>query len=415
MSSVLQPAAVDAREGAPSTARRPVVEVGWLVSENLDEPDKQAIRAAHSEVAALLAEQLPEFEWRLPLEVRESPASPWQGEAVEHLSWAREERDLRGWDYVFVFVAPDLLARQRDHAWECVSRSLDSAVISTARVDPRAGDPGVGTEQRVASLARRLSVLVLRGLGRLCGLAIDETAGRVMSSFQVVADLDDAQPLLPEQWERLRETLQQTADPRLEEETTAARQGPVRFYAKAGWRNRHEIINGVRQAQPWQMPLRLTRLTIAAVTTVLVLVMTAEAWELGTRQPAATVVGLTLVSMAVTIYYVLSRQNLLLRGRTGGLSEQVVTTNLTTIAIVAAGILTTYTVLYLLTLAVTLALFDAGLVASWAPTLEGRAGWGNYVGFAGFVSSVGIVIGALGVSFEGQNYFRHITFVDEEV
>ncbi|TWT85868.1 hypothetical protein Pla123a_06750 [Posidoniimonas polymericola] len=393
---------------------RPVVEVGWLVTENLEAPDREAIKAAHQRVTEMLAEHLPEFEWRTPLAVQEAPSTAGSHEAVEHLGWAREQRDLRGWDYVFAFVAPDLIARQRDHAWECVSRSLDSAVISTARIDPRAQDPDVSQEYRVATLADRLVTLVLRGLAHLCGVPEDDSSGRVMSGFQAVGELEQAAPLAEEEWARLRHTLRETADPRLEE-TADHSAGAAAFYLRAGWRNRREVLEAVRQARPWQMPLRLARLTIAAVSTMLVLIMTAEAWELGVRQPLSAVAALTGVSLVVTVVYVLVRQGLLLSQGSAGLSEQVVTTNLTTIAIIATGIATTYVCLYLLTLLVTASLFDAELVASWAPTLHERADWECYATFAGFVSSIGIVIGALGVSFEGQHYFRHITYVDEEV
>ena len=162
------------------------------------------------------------------------------------------------------------------------------------------------------------------------------------------------------------------------------------------------------------MPLRLARLTIAALTTVLVLSMTAEAWELGLRQAWSTVAGLSLVALAATTVYVLLRQGLLLRRRHVGLSEQIVATNLTTVAIVAVGIVTTYACLLLITLLFCAALFDGAVVGSWAPTIDGPVRVAHYFIFAGFVSATGIMIGALGASFEGENYFRHITFVDEE-
>jgi hypothetical protein len=32
----------------------------------------------------------------------------------------------------------------------------------------------------------------------------------------------------------------------------------------------------------------------------------------------------------------------------------------------------------------------------------------------GFVATLGVVLGALGASFESENYFRHVVLVDEE-
>jgi hypothetical protein len=71
--------------------------------------------------------------------------------------------------------------------------------------------------------------------------------------------------------------------------------------------------------------------------------------------------------------------------------------------------------LFSLTLLFAGALFPDQLVESWAASLAGQIGWQNYVCLAELVASLGILIGALGASFEGQDYFRHIAYVDEEL
>ena len=49
-----------------------------------------------------------------------------------------------------------------------------------------------------------------------------------------------------------------------------------------------------------------------------------------------------------------------------------------------------------------------------AASLHAPLGWTHFLSLAGFIASLGIIIGALGASFEAQVYFRHVAFVDEE-
>ena len=117
---------------------------------------------------------------------------------------------------------------------------------------------------------------------------------------------------------------------------------------------------------------------------LLLLLVTAEVWDVGMSQSAAQVIGLSLFALLLTSIYTLIRQRLLVRRQVGSLSEQTVITNIAIASVVVLGMLTTYGLLF------------------------------SYVVLAAFVASLGILIGALGASFEEQYHFRHITYIDEE-
>ena len=89
-------------------------------------------------------------------------------------------------------------------------------------------------------------------------------------------------------------------------------------------------------------------------------------------------------------------------------------TNVAISVVVFLGMATTYLVLFLLTLLLSHVLFSHTLVVGWAVSLRGKIEPYHYLIFAAFVASLGIVIGALGASFELPSYFRHIAYVDEE-
>ncbi|MEQ8787100.1 MAG: hypothetical protein RIC55_12405 [Pirellulaceae bacterium] len=391
------------------------VDIGWILVDQLDDLDKQAIKAARDAAQERLANAFPEFEWRLRIEIHEGLEAQFQREPVEYLDWAVAQRDVRGWDFVLVFVAADLQTIWQAHAWAAVSRSLDSVVISTARIDPRSQDTKASEQERAIAISRRVQSLVMQSLGHLNGLDQAADPPNYMHAADSLVELDSLTEFSEPQQKTIRENLRRIADLRLEEESPPVRWSRWLFYLRAGWRNRYQILSGIRHARPWQLPLRLAGLSMAALSTLVVLLMTAEAWDLAASQSIVHVLLLSAASITATTIYVTVRQRLLVRRGRSRLTEQIVTTQLTTLAIVAAGIVTTYAGLFVLASLLSFAFFRTRLIAAWTTASSGNPGFEQYLLFAAFASAIGIAIGAMGASFEGQHYFRHVTLIDEEI
>jgi hypothetical protein len=116
----------------------------------------------------------------------------------------------------------------------------------------------------------------------------------------------------------------------------------------------------------------------------------------------------------MTSAYIVRRQQLLMRREVSLLSEQSVITNSTVTMVVLLGMLTTYSGLFCAALGLSAWLFPHELVVGWAASLNGDIQAVHYVVLAAFVASLGLLIGALGASFEQHHYFRHVTYIDEE-
>jgi hypothetical protein len=108
----------------------------------------------------------------------------------------------------------------------------------------------------------------------------------------LAADLDTMNHFSDEQLARQRLALKEIADQRLEE-SSQGRTNPVRFAFRAAWLNRRELAEAILAARSWQFPIRLSRLTIASVSTLVILLLTAEAWDLGLSQSAGRLLTLT--------------------------------------------------------------------------------------------------------------------------
>lgn len=397
-----------------SSTTAPDIEVGVILAGPIDSVDRRAIEGAIETLAERLGQWLGGFRWCLEPIVRDEWYSAAAAEPTDLLERARHVRDEYSLDLAIVITSSDLVSRYKPFTFAVVSNALDGIVVSTARIDPRAHDSTADEPTRVATLSRRVADLVIHSMGHWLGLHHDPTPQNLMYDIESLSDLDTTQSLTPQQRADMGRVLADIADQRLEE-GSGGRVSATRFYLRAAWQNRGEIADAVRRATPWAFPFRLARFTAAGVSAAVILLMTAESWDMATSMADLKCVALFAVAVAAATAYIAHRQQLLL-ARTGRrLTEQIVTSNVSALAIVGAGMLFTFLLLSGLALVIGWLLFPAEVINGWAAAIESPLELRHYLRMAITVGALGIIIGALGASFEPLHHFRHVVFVDEEV
>lgn len=386
-----------------SRTRRPI-EFGWLAVGNFSAVQLEGVRTAKEHLSKQLSDWFPQFRWTLPLVRQPSMGGTDRDEPASRLQEGVQARDVRGWDFALVVTPNDLKSYYKSYAFAVPSRALSVAVLSIARLAP--GHAGGD------SLARRIAALTLHLFGDLNGIWHREQPEAVMHPPESVEDLDRDRYFDGQELEALAQALSEVADLRLEE--AAAPTSTWRFYLRAARERSAEIASAVVQARPWEFPLRLSRLTAAAFSALFVLLLTAEVWDLGTSQSGTTIAAMSVLVLSGTTAYILARQKLLLRRVRGGVSEQSVVMNVSATLVVLLGMLTTYASLFVMAVGIGLSLFGAELIHRWAPAVPIEDPAPSVLVFAGLVSSLGLLIGSLGATFEGQHYFRHVIYSDEE-
>ncbi len=396
----------------PQTLMRPPIDLGWVLSGQLEEADLEAARRATERVLVTLRAWFPEFEWRGQcLERQELPTV--RVESVNLLDIGAREQALRHWDFALVVTEADLRTFYKPFAYGVSSRSVATAVLSTARIDPYARHRDLSAEERIERMTTRLHSLTLHVFGHLNGLSHSDDPEDFLYDFNGLDELDRLKDLAPARRSRLRDRLSEVGDLRLEERVDD-RERPARFYLRAAWIGRGAIGRAVVEARPWQFPIRLSRLTTAGISTLLVLWITGEAWDLGLSRSPALVLTMSAVALGLTTVFVLVQQRLLISRSPRRLSEQQVVTRVAITLVVLVGMLCTYVLLFALTWLMSHALFSEELLERWAPSLNGDLQPGHRFVFSGFAAALGILIGSLGASFEDNVTVRHIAYVDEE-
>ena len=392
-----------------------LIELGWLMISALSKSELQAVTSARDRMLNHLQQTFPQFIWRMPLLRKRKALRQSYDEAALLLKEGLNERDAHHWDFTFVITATDLKSYDKPYALAMPSQALAVGVISLARLIPQT----LTTDHQsidIPLLTHRLYALGLHLLGDLNGLAHHTEPHHFMYQPDDVSSLDHMKIYGEKEQSELAEELADVADVRLEEQMPIQATSAFVFYFKALWHLRDEIVSSVIQAKPWEFPLRLSRLTTAALSTLMILMMTAEVWELGMNQPLLFIGLFSFVVLLGTSAFIIKRQKLLLQRNRQRLTEQIVITNTTITLVVILGMATTYGLLLGLVLVLCGVLFPYDLVVNWVGLLNrDEIGLTHYAALAQMIAALGIVIGSLGASFEGQEYFQYIAYVDEEL
>lgn len=388
---------------------RPAIEVGWVLVGPVEARTREGVERAMRRLEGFASERWPAFAWGSALVVRQRKAMEHVAAPVVLLDLGLVELDAAHWDFAFVVTAAELHTYDKPFALGTPARSYAVAVLSTARLDPMAGGE---RGRHGGDLAERLFALAVHELGHLNDLPHSAAPDDFMFDLKDAPDLDRMSTLSPDATAALGAQLVEVADLRIEERLQT--RNVARFYLHGIWTNRRQILSAVARLRPWAFPLRLSRLTTAALSTMLVFLITAEAWELGMSQDPVLVVALSLLALVVTSLYIVKRQRLVERLRVQRFTEQRVLGNVSRVAVVFLGMVTTYGLVFSITLAATQALFSRRIVDAWTGLAPTGVTFSHFLALCGFIATVAILIGALGASFEAEGYFRHVALVDEE-
>ncbi len=344
----------------------------------------------------------PAYDWRLSI-VRQ--AIDRQGAPVEPvrlLDAAQAEREAGGWDFAFV-VTDELLVSHRHARTLAVSSSVFATVVISTAFLFEHPSPTHPVEERLFHIAMHL-------FGRLNHLDRRERDG-FMRVFEDPVELDEMHDFEVEELEDMASNLDSVADLRVEE-MEGVRRDRVAFYMRSLWENRRALPQFILKMRPWTFPGRLSRLTTAAGSALIVLMITAESWEIAAQLSPGALLFLSLASLAVTSIYLLKAQRLL-PAKGGSMREQRVVTNVSTAIAVLLGMLVTYVVVFAVAWLIGHLLFGSGLLVDWAHLTHEKV-WLLRLQLAALAGSLSVVVGALGASFEPYSYLRHVTHVDEE-
>lgn len=168
----------------------------------------------------------------------------------------------------------------------------------------------------------------------------------------------------------------------------------------------------VWENRPWRLVPHLAGAAAAATGTAAYVVITSTFWSMGDALPPWRLGLINIIAIGAMATWLLLRNNLWGKSRKRSHRKKVALYNASTMATLFLGVACMYVILYIITLFAALVIIDSNYLSS---RLGHSSSFWNYVAIVWLATSVGIVAGALGSSFESEEAVRKATYSKKEL
>ena len=255
------------------------------------------------------------------------------------------------------------------------------------------------------------ATLLLHLVGHVLDARHGDADSGVMEPFQFVPERRDVPPIGANV---------ETVLHRIAGEIPAAETRPrgalarLAFHARSAARNPGRILQALVDSRAPLLPLSLPKLSTAAVAPTLVIVFSAESWDAGVHMNNATAGLFAATSVLIAAVYLLFAQNLSFpRKHHRIVTEHTALVNVTAFLVLVLAMLGPFVLVRMIILVIELVVFPPNLISNW-PSLEDPAvGFVDLVRTGAFVSTIGVLSGALAGGPESRTIVSHLTlFLD---
>ncbi|QLH81429.1 hypothetical protein [Halosimplex pelagicum] len=308
------------------------------------------------------------------------------------------------YDLVVVVTDAPLLARNRRRVAGLASPLGRIAVVSTHRL--RVSARGRARRSLDAPAVRyNGAAVLLHQVGHLLGAGHDADGG-VMAPWE----FDPERRSVPSFDADVRRHLERTAS-RVPEESVESRSVAelVGFHLTSAARNPRQLLGALATSRAPLLPLFLPKLSTAAVAPTLILVFSAETWDVGLNLDNATA-GLFAVAsvLAAAVYLVFSLNLNVPRERRAVVTEHVALLNVAILGILLAGMAGLFALVGGIMLVVEFFVFPPNLMTNWPSLEDPVVTTVDIVRIAGFIATIGVLTGALAGGLEDRTILRHL-------
>jgi hypothetical protein len=284
-----------------------------------------------------------------------------------------------------------------------------TAVLSTAKLLTGARRESA-TSLDAEPIRWNAATLLLHLVGHVLGAAHDRAGGGVMAPFR----FDPGRRSIPAFDVPATDDLRQvpTRIPDGDESTGTRRS--LAFHAASLRRHPWQVVRAVATSGGLMLPLSLPKLTTAAVTPTLILVFSAETWDVGLHLDNVVAATFALVSLLAAALHLVCVHDLLFPrepGRT--ITEHMALVNVAVFLILLLGMVGLFLLVGVIILVIELYIFLQNLMSNW-PTLEDPTVCSiDLVRTAVFISTLGVLSGALAGGIENRAVVRHLALFED--
>ncbi|AQL43353.1 hypothetical protein BV210_11920 [Halorientalis sp. IM1011] len=311
------------------------------------------------------------------------------------------------YDLLVVVTDAPLVSRRETQVPGLASPLARVVVLSTwrLRVGPRT-EPTAGLD--APPVRWNGAALLLHLLGHVLGAEHD--AGAAEDSAMAPFRFDPDRRSLPAFDAYAERYLRRVAADIPETESTV--RGPLgrfAFHLRSAARNPDQVLGALAHSGGPFLPLSLPKLSTAALMPALILVFSAETWDVGINLSNGTAALFAAASVFAAAVHVLFAQNLFFpRERSRIVTEHTALINVTAFLILLSAMVGLFVLVGVVMLVIEFAVFPPNLMTNWPSLEDPQIGVVDLVRTGAFISTVGVLSGALAGGLENRTLVRHL-------
>ena len=389
------------------------VDVGMFVAHAPDsDPDQLrsfATQAAEDAVGELASAT--DVSWQFYLEEPARLSDHDRRRPSEFLDRATHQMVEGPYDMIVVVTDVQLVSSRERFVPGLASPLARVLVVSTAnlRSAPRGKSKRPLDE---AAVRWNGATLLIHLVGHVLGAHHRDADGGVMEPFQFEPERREIPPMDAD----VKRTLRRMAREVPATETTP--RGPVArlgFHASSAVRNSSAVTQAVINSRAPLLPLSLPKLSTAAVAPTLVIVFSAETWDVGFHLSNVTAGLFAVTSILTAALYLLFAQKLTFpRKHHEIVTEHTALVNVTVVLVLVLVMVGLFSLVWGIMLVIELVVFPPNLMSNWPSLEEPVVGLVDLVRTGAFISTIGVLSGALAGGLEDRTLISHLTlFLDQ--
>ncbi len=340
----------------------------------------------------------PEFNWSVKLIPRYDFPVNIPKDPLELLEFGSDIKVEYNLDFVIVLTTMPLKSRFEQSPNAVPSDMLETAVISLAKILETYKDKDA--EEAMLILAKHV-------LGHLWDLNHNDNS--VMKHRKFWSKEEENNDWSAEEKRKIKQYLKNIADPRLEELKNAKR-NKLLFYLQVIYREKWTLIQDIFLFRTLFMMFHLGRFTAATVVSMLFLLLTAEAWELGAAiSPRLANIEVLAVIIIATVSIYLG-QNFQKLARSDKLMEQTVRSRVVLFGTLLVGIMAYWISIFIVCSGI-IYILPHRTLCQWAGIKDNTL---PIIHFAKLMASVGVLASAVGGNLEEEDNIKAVIVYTEE-
>ncbi|MFB6166485.1 MAG: hypothetical protein ABEJ31_15100 [Haloarculaceae archaeon] len=387
------------------------VDAGVVVAHS-PQSDPEPLAAFAERLAGDVVDELArstDARWRF---VRDEPDRLSDGTArqpAEFLDVAAERMVDGPYDLVVVVTDVPLLARDQTRVPGLASPVSRVAVISTDRLRSGPRDRPVRALDDPA-VRWNGAALLAHLLGHVLGATHGD--GEAMQPFR----FDSDRRSVPSFDAYAQHYLESVASSIPESET--AERGPLArltFHLRSALANPRQVGRALADSRGLLLPLSLPKLSTAAVTPTLILVFSAETWDVGLNLTNGTAAAFAIAAVLAAATHVMFVQNLFFPRRHSQVTtEHMALVNVTAYLILLLGTVGLFLLVGAIMLVIEFYVFPPNLMTNWPSLTNPEIDLVDLLRTGGFIATIGVLSGALAGGLENRTLVRHLALFRDE-